>query len=44
MKKGFRGETKLYGSIVINGGAPVWEWNDSPDWGKRIYVAGPFKF
>lgn len=44
MKKGFRGETKLYGSIVINGGAPVWEWNDTPDWGKRIYVAGPFKF
>ena len=44
MKKGFRGETKLYGSIVINGGAPVWEWNDTPDWGKRIYVPGPFKF
>lgn len=44
MKKGFRGETKLYGKIVINGGAPVWEWNDTPDWGKRIYVPGPFKF
>ena len=44
MKKGFRGETKLYGSIVINGGAPVWEWNETADWGKRIYVAGPFKF
>lgn len=44
MKKGFRGETKLYGSIVINGGAPVWEWNATPDWGKRIYVQGPFKF
>lgn len=44
MKKGFRGETKLYGPIVINGGAPVWEWNTTSDWGKRIYVAGPFKF
>lgn len=43
MKKGFHGTTKLYGAITINGGAPVWEWNDTPDWGKRIYVAGPFK-
>lgn len=44
MKKGFTGKTELYGNIVINGGAPVWEWQNTPDWGKRIYVPGPFKF
>jgi len=42
MMKGFHGTTKLGGPIAINGGAPVWEWPDIPDWGKRIYVAGPF--
>jgi ABC-type nitrate/sulfonate/bicarbonate transport system substrate-binding protein len=42
MKKGFTGSTKLYGPITINGGAPVWEWETTPDWGKRIYVKGPF--
>jgi ABC-type nitrate/sulfonate/bicarbonate transport system substrate-binding protein len=40
--KGFTGTTKLYGTIIVNGGAPVWEWATTPEWGKRIYVAGPF--
>jgi ABC-type nitrate/sulfonate/bicarbonate transport system substrate-binding protein len=42
MVKGFSGTTKLYGQITINGGAPVWEWADTADWGKRIYIKGPF--
>jgi ABC-type nitrate/sulfonate/bicarbonate transport system substrate-binding protein len=42
MMKGFTGSTKLYGPIIINGGAPVWEWDSTPDWGRRIYVKGPF--
>ena len=42
MMKGFHGRTQLGGPIDVNGGAPVWEWPDIPDWGKRIYVAGPF--
>lgn len=42
MKKGFSGTVKLYGSYIVNGGAPVWEWASTPDWGKRLYVAGPF--
>ncbi|MSP67029.1 MAG: hypothetical protein EXQ96_02815 [Alphaproteobacteria bacterium] len=42
MKKGFRGKTALYGEILINGGAPIWEWAATPDWGKRVYVEGPF--
>ena len=43
MMKGFHGRTALYGPIEINGGAPVWEWSDTPDWGRRIYVTGPFE-
>jgi hypothetical protein len=42
LRKGFTGATKLYGTIIVNGGAPVWEWATTPEWGKRIYVAGPF--
>src|SRR5262245_43174144 len=42
MTKGFTGRTQLYGQITINGGAPAWEWETTPDWGKRIYVKGPF--
>ncbi len=42
MKKGFSGTTKLYGAMIVNGGAPVWEWATAADWGKRIYVSGPF--
>ena len=43
MEKGFRGETKLYGKIIVNGGAPPWMVDEIPDWGKRIYKPGPFK-
>ncbi|MSP67030.1 MAG: hypothetical protein EXQ96_02820 [Alphaproteobacteria bacterium] len=42
MKKGFAGKTALYGDILVNGGAPVWEWAETADWGKRIYIEGPF--
>lgn len=42
MKKGFSGTVKLYGSYIVNGGAPVWEWSKTADWGKRLYIAGPF--
>jgi ABC-type nitrate/sulfonate/bicarbonate transport system substrate-binding protein len=42
MRKGFQGTVPLYGHYIINGGAPVWEWATAPDWGKRVYVSGPF--
>jgi ABC-type nitrate/sulfonate/bicarbonate transport system substrate-binding protein len=42
MRKGFSGTTKLYGTMTVNGGAPVWEWNTNAEWGKRVYVPGPF--
>ncbi len=43
MRKGFSGSTKLYGPMIVNGGSPVWEWATIADWGKRIYIAGPFQ-
>lgn len=43
MIKGFQGKSKRYGEIIVNGGAPSWMWGEIPDWGKRIYKAGPFK-
>jgi ABC-type nitrate/sulfonate/bicarbonate transport system substrate-binding protein len=48
MAKGFSGKTALYGPIVVNGGAPVWQWQAGtggsvvPDWGQRLYKPGPF--
>jgi hypothetical protein len=36
MKKGFTGKTELYGPIHVNGGSPVWEWDGTPDWGRRV--------
>lgn len=36
MGKGFTGKTELYGPIHINGGAPVWAWSSTPDWGRRV--------
>jgi ABC-type nitrate/sulfonate/bicarbonate transport system substrate-binding protein len=36
MAKGFTGKTELYGPIHINGGAPVWAWSSTPDWGRRV--------
>lgn len=36
MSDGFSGETELYGPIHINGGSPVWEWDETPDWGQRV--------
>jgi hypothetical protein len=41
MKRGFRGTSK-YGTIAINGGAPVWDWATDPNWGKNVYIPGPF--
>lgn len=41
MIKGFAGRTELYGPIVVNGGAPSWQWSDDK-WGQRLYKAGPF--
>lgn len=42
MRKGFSGTTKLYGPMTVNGGSPVWEWSSNAEWGKRVYVPGPF--
>jgi ABC-type nitrate/sulfonate/bicarbonate transport system substrate-binding protein len=42
MRKGFSGTTKLYGAMTVNGGSPVWEWSTNAQWGKRVYVPGPF--
>ena len=36
MRKGFSGKTQLYGPIHVNGGSPVWEWDGTPDWGRRV--------
>ena len=36
LQKGFTGKTDLYGPIQINGGSPVWEWGDTPNWGRRV--------
>jgi ABC-type nitrate/sulfonate/bicarbonate transport system substrate-binding protein len=42
MEAGFSGRTDLYGSIIVNGGSPVWELPTKPDWGQRLYKPGPF--
>ena len=36
MSKGFTGKSELYGSIHINGGAPVWAWDQTAKWGERV--------
>lgn len=43
MEKGFTGRTEMYGEIIVKGGAPSWQWASMPDWGKRVYQAGPFQ-
>jgi ABC-type nitrate/sulfonate/bicarbonate transport system substrate-binding protein len=42
MKKGFHGSTKYWPDLSIAGGAPVWQWADTPQWGERFYKPGPF--
>lgn len=41
LMKGFNGKTELYGPIVVNGGAPIWE-SSGADWAQRLYKPGPF--
>jgi len=41
LMKGFTGKTDLYGPIVVNGGAPVWQSADAT-WAQRLYKPGPF--
>lgn len=36
MRGGFSGKTELYGPIHINGGEPVWNWDSTPNWGRRV--------
>ena len=42
MKKGFHGSTKYWPDLSIAGGAPVWLWNETPQWGEKFYKPGPF--
>lgn len=36
MSAGFTGKSELYGPIHINGGAPVWAWDQTAKWGERV--------
>jgi ABC-type nitrate/sulfonate/bicarbonate transport system substrate-binding protein len=42
MKTGFHGTTKYWPDLSIAGGAPVWQWAETPQWGERFYKPGPF--
>ncbi|SLN65471.1 ABC transporter substrate-binding protein [Oceanibacterium hippocampi] len=39
---GFKGESATFGTIELQGGAPIWMIDDVADWGRRMYKPGPF--
>jgi|ERR1017187_4833877 sulfonate transport system substrate-binding protein len=42
MRAGFKGSAPGWPLIVVNGGEPIWRYKEVPNWGKRLYVPGPF--
>jgi len=42
MEGHFHGSNPTWPTLVIAGGAPIWTIDETPDWGRRQYKAGPF--
>jgi ABC-type nitrate/sulfonate/bicarbonate transport system substrate-binding protein len=42
METNFKGSNPTWKDLNIAGGAPVWLWDQTPDWGQRKYKPGPF--
>lgn len=42
MEAHFKGANPSWPELNIAGGAPVWAWDETPNWGQRHYKAGPF--
>ena len=42
MEANFKGSNPTWQELNITGGAPVWMWDETPDWGQRKYRPGPF--
>ena len=42
MEANFKGSNPTWKDLNIAGGAPVWLWDQTPDWGLRKYKPGPF--
>jgi len=42
MEANFKGANPTWPDLNIAGGAPVWLWDETPNWGERRYKPGPF--
>ena len=42
MEANFKGSNPTWPELNITGGAPVWMWDQVPNWGQRKYKPGPF--
>jgi hypothetical protein len=42
MEANFKGSNPTWPELNIAGGAPVWMWDQVPNWGQRKYKPGPF--
>jgi taurine transport system substrate-binding protein len=42
MEAHFKGANPTWPELNVAGGAPVWMWDEMPDWGQRHYKPGPF--
>jgi ABC-type nitrate/sulfonate/bicarbonate transport system substrate-binding protein len=42
MEAHFKGANPTWPELNVAGGAPVWMWDETPNWGQRHYKAGPF--
>jgi ABC-type nitrate/sulfonate/bicarbonate transport system substrate-binding protein len=42
MEAHFKGSNPTWPALTIAGGAPVWMWGETPNWGERHYKPGPF--
>ena len=42
MEAHFKGSNPTWPELNITGGTPVWLWDQTPNWGQRMYKPGPF--
>lgn len=42
MQAHFKGSNPTWPELNVAGGAPVWMWDETPNWGERHYKPGPF--
>ena len=42
MEAHFKGANPTWPELNVAGGAPVWMWDETPNWGQRHYKPGPF--